>query len=70
MDPDGDGVLPIETVRAGDPYWRVNPETGGLEGCFFAFICDIPNPNGDVRAETLDSFGNVDAFAVCRAVEP
>jgi hypothetical protein len=42
MDPDGEGVLPIETVRAGDPYWRVNPETGGLEGCFFAFICNIP----------------------------
>jgi hypothetical protein len=70
MDPDGEGVLPIETVRAGDPYWRVNPETGGLEGCFFAFICDIPDPNGDLRAETLVFFGNVDAFAACRAVEP
>jgi hypothetical protein len=70
MDPDGEGVLPIERVRAGDPYWHVNPETGGLEGCFFAFICDIPDPNGDVRAETLDSFGNVDTFAACRAVEP
>jgi hypothetical protein len=48
----------------------VNRETGGLEGCFFAFICDISDPNGDVLAETLDSFGNVDAFAACRAVEP
>jgi hypothetical protein len=48
----------------------VNPETGGLEGCFFAFIYDIPDPNGDLHAETLDSFGNVDAFAACRAVEP
>jgi hypothetical protein len=70
MDPDGEGVLPIETIRARDPYWRVNPETGGMEGCFFAFICDIPDPNGDLRAETLDSFGNLDAFAACRAVEP
>jgi hypothetical protein len=47
----------------------VNPETGGLEGCFFAFTCDVPDPNGDLRAETLDAFGNVDAFAACRAVE-
>jgi hypothetical protein len=38
MDPDDEGVLPIETVRAGDPYWCVNPETEGMEGCFFAFI--------------------------------
>jgi hypothetical protein len=70
MDPDAEGVLPIETVRAGDPYWRVNPETGRMEGCFFAFICNIPDPNGDLRAETLDSFENVDAFASCHAVEP
>jgi hypothetical protein len=70
MDPNGERVLPIKTVRAGDPYWRMNPETRELEGVFFAFIYDIPDPNGDLRAETLDSFENVDAFAACRAVEP
>jgi hypothetical protein len=70
MDPDGEGVLPIKTVRAGDPYWRVNPETGGLEGCFFAFICDIPDPQWRPARREAGLLGNVDAFAACRAVEP
>jgi hypothetical protein len=68
MDPLGPGVLPISQVLAGDPYFRINKDTGALEGCYFAFIADFPDPQGTLRAETLNSFGRVDSYAACHAV--
>jgi hypothetical protein len=68
MDPMGPGVLPIAQVLAGDPNFRINKDTGALEGCYFAFIADFSDPQGTLRAETLNSFGRVDSYAACHAV--
>jgi hypothetical protein len=67
MDPED--VLPLTSVMAGEPYFHLNRETGALEGCFFAFLADFDDPHGNLRAETLNTFGHVDTVAACHQVD-
>jgi hypothetical protein len=69
MDPEGEDVLPVASVMAGQPYLHLNTETGSAEGCFFAFIADFDDPQGTLRAETLNTFGHMDAVAACHQID-
>jgi hypothetical protein len=69
MDPEGEGVLPLTSVQAGEPYFHLNRETGALEGCFFSFLADFDDPHKNLRAETLNTFGHVDSVAECHQVD-
>jgi hypothetical protein len=69
MDPEGEDVLPLTSVQAGEPYFHLNRETGALEGCFFSFLADFDDPHKNLRAETLNTFGHVDSVAACHQVD-
>jgi hypothetical protein len=69
MDPEEEDILPVASVIAGEPYLHLNTETGSAEGCFFAFIADFNDPQGTLRAETLNTFGHVDAVAACHQID-
>jgi hypothetical protein len=69
MDPEGEDVVPVASVMAGEPYLHLNTETGSAEGCFFAFIADFDDPQGTLRAETLNTFGHVDTVAACHQID-